>query len=76
MLHNFLISKKEIGKFRLSLKNPVEITRDKVSQTPRIFNTKQIRSAIDNLSFNGVEEMDIPPLLIYAANFILKDFFL
>ena len=71
-----MISKKEISKLKLVPKNPLSLTCEKVTQTPRIFNTSQIKSAIENISFIDIEEKITPDILSASAEYILKDFFL
>ena len=76
MLEQFLISKKEIGKLKVTLKRPLDLSCEKIIQTPRSFNTTQIKSAIENISFIDIEESIIPDLLTKTTEYILKDFFL
>ena len=76
MLDQFLISKKEIGKFKLTLKNSLGLSCEKVTQLPRVFNTLQIKNAIENISFIDIEEKIVPEILTKVMEFILKDFFL
>ncbi len=68
--------KKEIGKFKVSLKNSLGLTAEKVTQNPRTFNTKQIQTATDNIQLIDIEEKILPDLLQKTSEFILKDFFL
>lgn len=76
MFDEFLISKKEIGSFKVGLKNPLGLSTEKVTQNPRSFNTTQIRNAIENISFIDIEEGILPELLLSTSNYLLKDFFL
>lgn len=76
MFEQLLISKKEMGKFKVTIKNPLGLTCEKITQTPRAFNTAQIKSAIENISFIDIEEKIFPLVLIRTTEFILKDFFL
>ncbi|MBI3591075.1 MAG: hypothetical protein HY094_06865 [Candidatus Melainabacteria bacterium] len=57
-------------------KNPLTLTCEKITQTPRVFNTAQIKNAIENISLIDVEEKVTPELLIKIIEYILKDFFL
>ena len=76
MFDNILISKKEISKFKVTVKNPLTLTCEKITQTPRVFNTAQIKNATENILFVDVEERIIPELLIKIIEYILKDCFL
>lgn len=76
MLDKFSLTKKDIGKYKISPKNPLSLTCEKVTQTPRVFNTSQIKSAIENISFINIEENIIPKNLTKIIEYILKDFFL
>ena len=76
MLDQFLIRKKEIGKLKVTLKNTLALTCEKIIQNPRIYNTLQIKNATENLVFVDVEETILPDLLVKTTNFLLKDFFL
>lgn len=76
MLDKYLLSKKEIGKFKLTLKNPLALNCEKITQNPRVFNTLQIKNAIENISFVDIEERIFPNILVKAIDFILKEFFL
>lgn len=76
MFEDILISKKEIGKFKLALKNPLGLTCEKITETPRVFNTAQIKNATENISFIDVEENILPALPPKAVEYLLKDFFL
>ena len=68
--------KKEIGKFKVTLKNSLNLSSEKVTQNPRSFNTKQIQTAIENTQLIDIEEKILPELLYKSAEYILKDFFL
>lgn len=76
MLDKYLISKKEIGKFKLTLKNPLALSCEQITQDPRTFNTLQIKNAIENISLVDIEEKILPDKLTKTIDFILKDFFL
>ena len=76
MFDNLLISKKEVTKFKVSLKNPLGLTCEKITQTPRVFTTVQVKGAIENIVFVDIEQLDIPELCVKAIEYLLKDFFL
>ena len=76
MFDAFLISKKELGELKVTLKNPLAITCEKITQNPRAHSTSEIKSAIENISILDVKERIIPEVIIKAVNYILKDFFL
>ena len=73
---NFFISRKEVGKSKVSLKNPFALTCEKITRTPRVFTTSQITSAIENTLLVSDEEKNVPELTTKIAEYILKDFFL
>lgn len=76
MFNKIFISKKKISKFKISSKNPFNLTCEKVTQTPRVFNTKQIKSATENIVFTDIEEVATYGLILQAVSYVLKDFFL
>ena len=76
MFESLLISKKEISRFKVSPKNPLVLTCEKVTQKPRIYNTSQIKNAIDNISIIDLEEKILSSFLLQSAQYVLKDFFL
>ena len=76
MLEKYLLTKKEIGKFKLTLNNTLALTCEKITQNPRVFNTVQIKNAIENISLVDIEERILPDILVKSIDFILKDFFL
>ncbi len=76
MIETVLIFKKEIGKFKVTLKNSLSLSSEKVTQNPRSFNTKQIQTAIENTQLIDIEEKILPDLLFKSSEYLLKDFFL
>lgn len=76
MFDQLLISKKLLGKFKIKQKNPLALSCEKVTGTPRIFNTAQIKSAIDNILFVDVEENILPEIAIKSIEYLLKDLFI
>ena len=76
MLNRFFITKKEISKFKIALNNPLGLTCEKITQTPRIFNTAQIKDATENILFIDPEEKILPELLLNVIEYLLKNFFL
>lgn len=77
MLNELLIPKKEIGKIKVSLKIPISLSCEKITQTPRTFKTSQIKEAIENIKLDGIEEEGrFPNIVTKSIEFILKDFFL
>lgn len=76
MFEHFLISKNKVASFKVGLKNPFGISPEKITQSPRSFNTLQIKEAIDNVCFSVDEDKKVPGFLLRAAEYILKDLFL
>ena len=76
MINRFLISKKLLGKFKIKQKNPLALSCEKITGTPRTFNTAQIKSAIDNILFVDLEENILPELAIKSIEYLLKDLFM
>ena len=76
MLEELLISKKEIGKLKIALKNPLAVARENITQNPRAHNTNEIKNAIENISIIDIEEKIMPEIITKAVNYTLKDFFL
>lgn len=76
MLDQLLTSKKEVGKLKIGIKKPLELSCEKIVQTPRAFNTTQIKSAIENISFIDIEEKILLEFPLRFTEYVLKDFFL
>ena len=76
MFDSFLISTKEISKFKVIQKNPLSLTCEKITETPRVFNTTQIKGAIENISLINIEENILPDIIPRVIEYVLKDFFL
>jgi hypothetical protein len=76
MFDNFLILKEEINKIKVSQKKPFGLTTEKITQSPRSFNLSQIKEATENLAFTEEKEGLTLNLLLRAAQYILKDFFI
>lgn len=76
MLNQLLTKKKELWKIKIGHKNSLTLTGDKITQTPRVYKTSQIKEAIDNISFLEMEEKDIPEIVIKTITYVLQDFFL
>lgn len=76
MLDSILISRKEIGKLKVGLKNPLGLTCEKIAQTPRVFTTSQIKNAIENILIVCNIDENIPKLLLRTTEYVLKDLFL
>lgn len=76
MLNKFYISKREINKVKVSIKNPFELTCERITKTPRAFNPGQIKGATENISFACIEETVVPKLTLRAVEYTLKDLFL
>ena len=74
MLEHLFISKKEIGKLKLKVDKPFNLTPEKIAQNPRAFDPVQIKSAIDNIIYSDKENLE-NPLFEEIARFIHKDFF-
>ena len=72
----FFVSRKEVGKFKVSLKNPLGLTCEKITRTPRVFTTSQIKSAIENILLIDSEGNNVPDVTTRIAEYILKEFFL
>ena len=75
MLDRFLISKKLLGKFKVKQKNPLALSCEKLTKTPRVYSTVQIKSAIENILFVDIEENILPEIAIKPIEYILKDLF-
>lgn len=76
MLNQLLIPRKELGKIKVSLKIPISLSCEKITQTPRTFKTSQIKEAIENIAFERMEEANLPDIVTKTIEFIFKDFFL
>lgn len=76
MLEQFLIAKEEISTAKVGVKNPLGLACEKIIQNPRIYNTAQIKGAIENIELENTSGNDLPELALKATEFILKDFFL
>lgn len=76
MLNQLLIPRKELGKIKVSLKIPISLSCEKITQTPRTFKTSQIKEAIENIAFEGMDEANLPNIVIKSIEFLFKDFFL
>lgn len=76
MFYQLLNRKKEINRYKVSFKNPFNLTCEKITQTPRIYTTSQITTALENTIIEEIESKDTPKLLTKVLNYILKDFFL
>ena len=76
MLEQFLITKEEVYTAKVGLKNPLGLNTEKISQTPRVFNTHQIKSAAENILLLETEGKTIPHFLLSISEYLLKDFFL
>lgn len=77
MLRTLLFKKSEIGNLQVNSLKPFELTPEKITQTPRSFNTEQIKIALENLSFktnSGIETL--PDYFKEIPNYLLKNFFL
>jgi len=73
---HLLFTKKEISNLQVTLKNPLELSCEKVTQSPRTINTHQIKTAIENISFSNGEKNIVDELSLKALEHVLKDFFL
>lgn len=80
MFEHVLISKKEIGRINVILKNPFGQTCEKIIQTPRVFARSQVKDAIGNISIcltkNENSKSYLLDLPLVAAEYMLTDFFL
>ncbi len=76
MFKDFLISKKEIANIKITPKNPLALTCEKITQSPRTVNTAQVKSATENITLIDIEEIILPDLVLHTIEFVLKDFFL
>ena len=76
MFNRFLISKKLLGKFKVKQKNPLALSCEKITLTPRAYSTAQIKSAIENILFVDIEENILPEIVIKAIEYLLKDLFI
>lgn len=76
MLDQLLIKKSELCKLKISLKNPFGITPEQITQTPRSFNTKQIQTAVENVSLDDIQEIPLDEIPLKSTEYLLKDFFL
>ena len=75
MLDELFTYRKPIASFKISQKNPLTTTCEKITLTPRVFNTAQLKSAIENITFSDLDENLIPEVLIKSTEFVFKDFF-
>ena len=69
------MSKKLLGKFKVKQKNPLTLSCERVTETPRAYSTAQIKSAIENILFVDIEENILPDVTIKSIGYILKDLF-
>lgn len=76
MLNQLIIPRKEVGKIKVTLKIPISLSCEKITQTPRAFKTSQIKEAIENIAFEGLDKIELPDIVIQTIEFISKDFFL
>ena len=76
MFNRFLISKKLLGKFKVKQKNPLALSCEKITLTPRAYSTAQIKSAIENILCVDIEENILPEIVIKAIEYLLKDLFI
>ena len=76
MFDDFLISREEINKIKISQKKPFGLTTEKITHSPRSFNTNQIKEGIENLIFTEEKEGLTQNLLFRTIKYILRDFFL
>ena len=49
MFNNLFTFKKEIGKLKIKSRLPFDLTPEKIVNSPRAFNTTQLKDAIGNL---------------------------
>ena len=76
MFNGLLISKKLLGKFKVKQKNPLALSCEKITLTPRAYSTSQIKTAIENILFVDIEENILPEIVIKAIEYLLKDLFI
>ena len=76
MFNGLLISKKLLGKFKVKQKNPLALSCEKITLTPRAYSTSQIKTAIENILFINSEENSLPEIIIKAIEYLLKDLFI
>ena len=76
MFENFFISKREVAKLKITPKNPLTLTCEKITHSPRLINTTQIKTATENLSLIDIEEIILPDLVHNTIDYILKGFFI
>lgn len=75
MFDELFTYRKPITSFTISQKNPLAVTCEKITLTPRVFNTAQLNGATENIVFSDLNEDLIPEELIKSMEFIFKDFF-
>lgn len=76
MLETVFISKKLLGKFSVSQKNPLALSCEKITQIPRSYSTAQIKSATENISLTNIEGNILPEIAIKSIEYLLKDLFI
>ena len=76
MFDRFLISKKLLGKLNVKQKNPLALNCEKVIQTPRVFSTSQIKSAVENILLVDLGENILPETVMPSIEYLLKDLFI
>ncbi len=76
MLETVFISKKLLGKFSVSQKNPLALSCEKITQIPRSYSTTQIKSATENILLTNIEENILPEIVTKSIEYLLKDLFI
>lgn len=76
MLEALLIKKEEISKLKITSTRPFDITCEKITQSPRIFNTTQIKGALENLNITAEGEPNMPEVVKRVVDYLIKEFFL
>ena len=76
MLEKFLVKKEKIGELKLATKKPFDVTCEKITRSPRTFNTSEIKTALENLSLTLSETKEpLPEILLKSAEYLIKDLF-
>lgn len=76
MLEKFLVKKEKVGGLKLTTKRLFDVTCEKITHSPRTFNTSQIKIALENLSLTPLEAKEpVSAMLLKSAEYLTKDLF-
>lgn len=76
MFNYLLLSKKEICKFKVTQKNPLAVTCEKVAQSPRSNSIAELKNATANIIFADFDPSSPDLIILKSLDFLLKDFFI